>query len=141
MLCKDSFPCFSMFSNIKKNELRENYLCSIEKVWFIFRNCFSLNYFGKQIYLIVSYIGEFLQQKKKKSYIGEVRGLFFNSFKIATKYRKWDNFIENTFWKMIHFNIYMKTYAYGLSLIFFVSIEPKVCCLLFIHLFLSLHKP
>ena len=42
---------------------------------------------------------------------------------------------------MTHFYLYMKTYAYSLSLIFFVSIEPKVCCLLFIHLFLSLHKP
>ena len=51
-----SFPCFPVFCNIRKNELKKNYFWSTQKIRLIFRDCFSLLFFffGKQLYLTLT---------------------------------------------------------------------------------------
>ena len=48
-MCFVSFPYFSVFGGIRKNESKENYLWLTKKVWLIFRDFFSTNFFWKII--------------------------------------------------------------------------------------------
>ena len=50
ILCEDNFSYFLVFGSIKKKSQSKTIFSQYKKVWFIFKDCFPIIFFEKQLY-------------------------------------------------------------------------------------------